>query len=98
VELIKQELSSIFDLETRLLPSLMEMTQRGVRVDIEKAERIKKDFIKKEKEILLQIKKETGVNVEVWAAVSVAKAFDKLNIKYDRTAINKQPKFDKTFY
>ena len=97
VELIKQELSSIFDLETRLLPSLMEMTQRGVRVDIEKAERIKKDFIKKEKEILLQIKKETGVNVEVWAAVSVAKAFDKLNIKYDRTAINKQPKFDKNF-
>jgi len=97
VELIKQELSSIFDLETRLLPCLMEMTQRGVRVDLEKADRIKKNLIKKEKEILLQIKKDTGIDVEVWAAVSVAKAFDKLNIKYDYTAINKQPKFDKNF-
>ena len=97
IELVKQELSSIFDLETRLLPCLMDMTQRGVRVDLEKADKIKKDLIKKEKEILLQIKKDTGVNVEVWAAVSVAKAFDKLNIKYDLTAINKQPKFDKNF-
>ncbi len=97
VELIKQELSSIFDLETRLLPCLMEMTQRGVRVDLEKADKIKKNLIKKEKEILLQIKKDTGIDVEVWAAVSVAKAFDKLNIKYDYTAINKQPKFDKNF-
>jgi len=97
VELVKQELSSIFDLETRLFPCLLDMTQRGVRVDLEKADKIKKDLIKKEKEILLQIKKDTGVNVEVWAAVSVAKAFDKLNIKYDLTAINKQPKFDKNF-
>ena len=46
---------------------------------------------------LLQIKKDTGIDVEVWAAVSVAKAFDKLNIKYDHTAVNKQPKFDKNF-
>ena len=97
IELIKQELSSIFDLETRLVPCLMDMTQRGVCVDLEKADKIKKDLVKKEKEILRQIKKDTGIDVEVWAAISVAKAFDKLNIKYDRTAINKQPKFDKNF-
>ena len=97
VELIKQELSSIFDLETRLFPCLLDMKTNGVGVDLNKAERIKKDLRKKENAVLLQIKKDTGVDVDVWAAVSVAKAFDKLKIKYDRTEKTKQPKFDKNF-
>ena len=97
VELIKQELSSIFDLETRLFPCLLDMKTKGVRVDLNKAEKIKKDLQKKEDKLLLQIKKDTGVDVDVWAAVSVAKAFDKLNIKYERTPKSNQPKFDKNF-
>jgi DNA polymerase I-like protein with 3'-5' exonuclease and polymerase domains len=36
------------------------------------------------------------VDVEVWAAASVAKAFDKLSLPYDRTPTG-QPKFDKNF-
>ncbi len=44
IELIKQELSSIFDLETRLLPCLLDMTWQGVRVDLEKADKIKKNL------------------------------------------------------
>ena len=81
VELIKQELSSIFDLETRLFPCLLDMKTKGVRVDLNKADKIKKDLQKKEDKLLLQIKKDTGVDVDIWAAVSVAKAFDKLKIK-----------------
>jgi len=96
-ELIKQKLSSIFDLETRLFPCLLDMTWKGVRVDLEKAKKIEKSFVKKEKDILQEIKKDTGINVEVWSAVSVAKAFDKFNIPYERTGITKQPKFDKNF-
>ena len=60
------------------------MKTKGVRVDLEKAENIKKD-LRKRKIVLFQIKKDTGVDVDIWAAVSVAKAFDKLNIKYERT-------------
>jgi DNA polymerase I-like protein with 3'-5' exonuclease and polymerase domains len=97
VELIKQELSSIFDLETRLFPCLLDMKSKGVRVDLDKADRIKKDLQKKETTLLKQIKKDTGVDVDIWAAVSVAKAFDKLNIKYERTEKSEQPKFDKNF-
>ena len=85
VELIKQELSSIFELETRLFPCLLDMKTKGVRVDLEKAEKIKKDLQKKEDFLLFQIKKDTGVDVDIWAAVSVAKAFDKLDIRYERT-------------
>ena len=97
VEIIKQELSSIFELETRLFPCLLDMKTKGVRVDLAKAEKIKKDLQKKEDFLLFQIKKDTGVDVDIWAAVSVAKAFDKLDIRYERTAKSDQPKFDKNF-
>ena len=96
-ELIKQELSSIFDLETRLLPCLIDMKWEGVNVDLEKADSIKKNLIVREKKILKQIKEDTGIDVDIWAAVSVAKAFDKEKIKYDRTPKSGQPKFDKNF-
>tara|TARA_R100001463_G_scaffold54827_1_gene106003 strand:- start:1974 stop:3839 length:1866 start_codon:yes stop_codon:yes gene_type:complete len=97
VELIKQELSSIFDLETRLFPCLLDMKSNGVRVDLQKANHIKIDLNKKEKDLLHKIKQDTGVDVDVWAAVSVAKAFDKLKISYERTPKSGQPKFDKNF-
>ena len=97
VELIKQELSSIFDLETRLFPCLLDMKTKGVRVDLTKAEKIKKDLQKKEDFLLFQIKKDTGVDVDIWAAVSVAKAFDQQGIRYERTPKSDQPKFDKNF-
>ena len=73
------------------------MKTKGVRVDLTKAEKIKKDLQKKEDFLLFQIKKDTGVDVDIWAAVSVAKAFDKLDIRYDRTLKSTQPKFDKNF-
>ena len=97
IEITKQELTSIFDLETRLLPCLIDMKWNGVRVDLEKANSIKKNLQTKENKILRQIKKDTGVDVQIHAAVSVAKAFDKLNIKYERTEKSGQPKFDKNF-
>tara|TARA_R100000700_G_scaffold1282_1_gene3258 strand:- start:852 stop:2717 length:1866 start_codon:yes stop_codon:yes gene_type:complete len=97
VELIKQELSSIFDLETRLFPCLLDMKSNGVRVDLQKANHIKVDLSKKEKQILYKIKQDTGIDVDIWAAVSVAKAFDKLKISYERTPKSGQPKFDKNF-
>ena len=56
------------------------MKQKGVRVDLDKADRIKNDLLDKENKILRSIKKLSGVDVEVWAAASVAKAFEKLNL------------------
>ena len=97
VEITKQELTSIFDLETRLLPCLIDMKWNGVRVDLEKAETIKKNLQAQENKVLRQIKKDTNVDVDIWAAVSVAKAFDKLKIKYEVTEKSGQPKFDKNF-
>jgi len=96
-ELYQQELWDIFNLEIKLFPCLVDMRFKGVRVDLEKADNIKKSLIHKEKKILNKIKTLTGVNVEIMAARSIAKAFDKLKLPYDRTAKSKEPSFTKNF-
>ena len=95
-EILKQNLTNIFELETDLFPVLFDMKQKGVRVDLDKADRIKNDLQNKETSILQSIKKLTNCDIEVWAAASVAKGFDALSIPYDRTQTGK-PKFDKNF-
>ena len=48
-ELYQQELWDIFNLETKLFPCLVDMRFKGVRVDLEKADNIKKYLIDREK-------------------------------------------------
>jgi DNA polymerase I-like protein with 3'-5' exonuclease and polymerase domains len=96
-EIVKQELTNIFNLETKLLPTLIDMKWKGVKVSVERAEKLKKILEKKEKALLDKIFQETGVMVDIWAATSVAKAFDAKDIIYGRTEINKQPQFTKAF-
>ena len=96
-ELHDQELIDIFRLETQLFPCLIEMRFKGVRVDLEKAHKIKKNLMAREQKILNKIKDLTGLHVEIMAARSIAKAFDKLKLPYDRTAKSKEPSFTKNF-
>ena len=96
-ELYQQELWDIFNLETKLFPCLVDMRFKGVRVDLEKADNIKKSLIHKEKKILSKIKALTGIDIEIMAARSIAKAFDKLKLPYDRTEKSKEPSFTKNF-
>jgi DNA polymerase I-like protein with 3'-5' exonuclease and polymerase domains len=46
-----------------------------------------------EKELLKEIKKEAGLEVDIWAARQIATAFDKLKIDYPRTAKTHEPSF-----
>ena len=93
----KESLLSVYKLEMDLLPIIFEMTKKGVRVDVEKAERYKKSFKNTEKKILDSILEDTGIAVDVWAANSVAQVFDKLKIKYPRTEKTQAPSFTKDF-
>ena len=73
------------------------MKTKGVRVDIDKAELVKKDLKKREDILLKQIKEETGVAVSPWEAASIARAFDSLGISYKRTKNTNAPSFTKQF-
>ena len=95
-KIISEGVSDIVDLETRLLPCLIDMTWRGVRVDLDKAERLRNELLKREKAVLQSIKKLTGMDVEIWAAQSIAKAFEKLELNYPRTEKD-APSFTKSY-
>ena len=95
-KIITEGVSDIVDLETRLLPCLIDMTWRGVRVDLDKAERLRDELLKREKGVLQSIRKLTGMDVEIWAAQSIAKAFEKLELSYPRTEKD-APSFTKSY-
>jgi len=95
-EISKQDLWDIFNLETQLFPCLVDMKFKGVRVDIAKAMSVKTQLQKTEEELLRDINKIAGFDVEIWAAASIAKAFEKVKLPYDRTEKG-TPSFTKNF-
>jgi DNA polymerase I-like protein with 3'-5' exonuclease and polymerase domains len=96
-EISDQDLGSIFELETDLFPCLVDMRFLGVRVDVEGAHKLKSQLAEQEKELLHKIEKETQVDVQIWAARSIEKVFQKLSLPYERTAKTNSPSFTKNF-
>jgi DNA polymerase I-like protein with 3'-5' exonuclease and polymerase domains len=92
----REEVESIFDLETKTFPVLFEMTRRGIRFDRARAERLIDQLQKREKEIHAELRKLCGKSVDIWAAQSIATAFDGLSIPYSKTT-NGLPSFTKNF-
>lgn len=98
IELQKQNLIDVFNLETDLLPILLEMKWKGVRIDLEKAEKTKKFFSDEEKNIYQTIKKETGIKIDaasIYTPSVLQEIFDKVGEKYEVTEKNKQIKIEK---
>ena len=96
-KITQEECTSIFELETDLLPVLFEMKTKGVRVDVDKAHKTKKELAKLEKSLIDEIVNETGIVLEPWVATSVAKVFDAVKLPYSRTEKSGAPMFTKQF-
>jgi DNA polymerase I-like protein with 3'-5' exonuclease and polymerase domains len=95
--IIEDDLQNVFNLETDLFPCLVDMRFLGVRVDVEKANQLKTALAVKEENLLQQIKIETGVDIQLMAARSIAPLFDKLNLPYSKTEKSGEPSFTKNF-
>ena len=96
-EILHQDIESIFNMETELFPALVDMRFLGVRVNQEQAAIEKKTLIEQEKKMLGEVLTSTGIDVQIWAARSIAKVFDKLGLPYDRTENTGAPSFTKNF-
>jgi len=94
--LVKEEVESIFELETDLLPVLLDITRQGIRLDINKAEQLIGNLKTREKAIAKEMKALAGKDVDIWAAASIANAFDSLGLPYARTEKG-APSFTKSF-
>jgi DNA polymerase I-like protein with 3'-5' exonuclease and polymerase domains len=96
IELDKLDLWSIWELETSLIPMMLDMRKMGVRVDLDGAEKARRILRTRKKEVADFIKDKSGVAIEPWAAASVQKVFDALNLQYPKTEAG-APSFTKQF-
>ena len=96
IKLRQDDVESIFDLETRLFPALLDMTEKGIRFDIDKCEQTISKLVKREKEVIAHIKTVSGVSVDIWAAASLAIAFNKVGVAYPKSETG-LPSFTKSF-
>jgi DNA polymerase I-like protein with 3'-5' exonuclease and polymerase domains len=90
------EVESVFKLETEVLPVLVDITLKGINFDRANCERHMAEMRKKETAILKYLKEQAGMQVDIWAAQSIATAFDRLAIEYPKTAAG-APSFTKSF-
>ena len=96
IEISSQDLNHIFELETSLIPLMVDMRARGVRVDLDKADIVRGELRAKVKEIKKEIKRKTGVEIEPWAGASVLQVFEALNLEYPTTEAG-APSFTKQY-
>jgi DNA polymerase I-like protein with 3'-5' exonuclease and polymerase domains len=96
IEIDMQELNTVFGLETKLIPILLDMKTNGVRVDLDKAEQAKQTLKARIKKLKKFIKDKTSVDIEPWANASVESVFKALNLNYPKTELG-APSFTKQF-
>lgn len=88
-----EKLSEIYALESGILPLLIEMRWRGLLINQDKAVQTAESLLIKEKNLLKDIKKNFDCTVDLWAAASIAKAFDKHKLQYPKTTKTNTPSF-----
>lgn len=85
----------LFLLESKLIPMLLAMRRRGVRVDLDYAEALHKDMTTRRDGIIKEIKRQSGIAPDLWAAESLVKVFDAVGVEYPKTAKTGAPSFRK---
>lgn len=82
----------VWELERRVLPALVRIRRRGVRVDFDRLGKIEELMMQREREALDELHRVTGVRVnvgDVWRAEALAKALEADGTRLPRTAQGK---------
>jgi len=92
-----EDLWGVWNLESRVLPCLVRMRRRGVRIDLEKLRQVEEWSMTQEAEALARVKHHTGHSIaigDVWKAGALAPALEAIGIKLEETSTG-QPQIDK---
>ena len=73
------------DLESALSPVLDEMRWRGVRVDLDRADEYNTRFTLEENNLLHELQKDTGFDMNPWSPDDLVRVFDSLGVSYPTT-------------
>jgi DNA polymerase I-like protein with 3'-5' exonuclease and polymerase domains len=85
-KLVDEGLLDLFRLECALIPLLVEMRYQGVRVDLDKAETIRKSLTDKAELRYKELRELVGFDLNVNSADSVGRAFTKAGLSFPTTA------------
>lgn len=92
-----EDLWDIWNLESKVLPCLVRMRRRGVRVDLERLRGVEEWSLTQEAEALAKVKHATGHSIavgDVWKAGALAPALEAIGVKLEETSTG-QPQIDK---
>jgi DNA polymerase I-like protein with 3'-5' exonuclease and polymerase domains len=92
-EIENQDMQQVFDLEARLIDVLLAMRIKGVPVNVQRAEEVGREVDLEEQGLVKKLTYLAGSSVDIWAADSIAKAFDAAGIAYPRTDKTNKPSF-----
>jgi DNA polymerase I-like protein with 3'-5' exonuclease and polymerase domains len=87
-----QDLWQVFHLESDILPVLLKMRRRGVKVDFERLEKVEAWSLAEEGKELAKVQHLTGLRIavgDVWKAAALAPVFHHLGIALPKTAAGK---------
>lgn len=94
--LLEQEgLWDLFVMESKLPRLLHRMRKRAVAVDLDKAEQMRSRLLVDQEVARAKMRHIVGFDVAVWAAESLARAYDQLGVGYPRTPKTNKPSFTK---
>jgi DNA polymerase-1 len=85
----EENLTWLFRMECDLIPLLVEMRYRGVRVDVAKAEQLRDQLAWRIANEQRKLKELVGLEVNVYESDSLARAFNKMGVAYPYTAPTK---------
>jgi|TARA_R100000781_G_scaffold228_2_gene312 DNA polymerase I-like protein with 3'-5' exonuclease and polymerase domains len=88
-----EDITDIYELESSLLPVLISTRNKGVLIDTDKAQQVKKQLLNEEKKIIKEIKRWYGIEPDLWAAQSLSQVFDRAGLEYPTTPKTKAPSF-----
>ena len=87
-KLDEEDLWNVFNLESRVLPALVRMRQRGIKIDTDQLTKIEAWAEDEENEALSIIKDKTGYSIgfdNIWKATAVAPALEAIGVKLGKT-------------
>lgn len=91
-EIEDQDLWRVYDLESRLLPVLVKLRRRGVRVDLDRLAQVERWALEREQEALAAVYQATACRIavgDVWKPEALAPALESLGVKLRKTSQGK---------
>lgn len=87
-----ENLWGVYDLESRLLPVLTKLRRRGVRIDLDRLDKVERWALTVETEALAEVRALTGINIrvgDVWKPEVIAPALQFIGVKIGKTSQGK---------